>query len=603
MQDYNINIMYKKKYRQGMIKSHFIKLRRGLMDKVNWDLKALFKNEKEILHTIDSVQKKSNNFEKSYKGKIKNLSIDNFNEAISEYEKITEEIGRLMTYAFLKFAQNSKNGALYAKYQDIYIKCSEHLIFFELEFNKLSKNKQNAIIKNLTKYEFYLKSLSLDKPHQLSNKEERILLKKDHAGVNAFTRLFDESFSNMKFFYNGKKISEEEILSLLSNKNRDTRKRASEDFTKELKKHQHLLAYIYNMIRANLRIDCELRKYKSAEESRHKENKISQKSVDTLIKSTEDSFDISREYYEKKKEILKYDELYDYDRYAPINDEDKEYDFESAKNIVLDAFESFSPLFASIAKKAFDDGWIDVFPKDGKRGGAFSHPATTDTHPYILLNHTNKRRDVFTLAHELGHAIHQYLSRKVGYLSSDTPLTTAETASVFAEMIVFEKLKETLDKDAKKALLASKIEDIFATLYRQINFTTFERRVHEAKEELSCEELNEIWIEESKKMFGDSVVLTKNYDIWWSYIPHFIHSPFYCYAYSYGQLLVLAIYGLYKSDTMKDFAQKYELFLCAGGSKSPSELVEYFGFNIEDEEFWKIGLNEVRKLVDEFKEL
>jgi oligoendopeptidase F len=477
------------------------------------------------------------------------------------------------------------------------------LLFFELEFNKLQSHTQNSFINSSEKYSYYLTNLKEEKKHQLSQKEERLLIKKDQTGVSAFSRLFDEHFSKMKFLYDGKQISEETILSLLSDSNRDVRKKASESFTKELKKHQHLLAYIFNMIRADLKIDCELRGYKSAEEPRHKDNKISQKSVDALIKAAQNSFGIVHRYYEKKREILGFDRLYDYDRYAPINSKDDEFSFEDSKKNVLDAFETFSPKFANIAKKAFEEGWIDVYPKENKQGGAFSHPATTNTHPYILLNHTNKRRDFFTLAHELGHAIHQYLAKDVGYLASDTPLTTAETASVFAEMLVFDKLKETLNKQEKKALLASKIEDIFATLYRQINFTTFERAVHSHDGELSLDEFNSFWIQESKKMFGKSVELTKNYQIWWSYMPHFIHSPFYCYAYSYGQLLVLALYGLYKSEKMVDFVEKYEKFLSAGGSKSPKELVGYFGFDIEDEKFWQIGLDEVKKLVDEFEEL
>ncbi|NLC27823.1 MAG: M3 family oligoendopeptidase, partial [Campylobacteraceae bacterium] len=233
----------------------------------------------------------------------------------------------------------------------------------------------------------------------------------------------------------------------------------------------------------------------------------------------------------------------------------------------------------------------------GKRSGAFSHPATPNVHPYVLLNHTNRRRDVFTLAHELGHAIHQYLAKDAGYLASDTPLTTAETASVFAEMLVFDYMIENVPSSSKTAMLAGKIEDIFATLYRQVNFTTFERRVHSHEGELSLDKFNTFWMEESVKMFGNSVTLTSNYKIWWSYIPHFIHSPFYCYAYSYGQLLVLALYGLYKEGTCKDFVVRYQEFLRAGGSKSPKELVGLFGFDIEDIHFWEIGISQVERLV------
>lgn len=573
------------------------------MSKNDWNLKDLFEDEKELNESIESITKRAKVFEELYSGKLEGISEDKFANVILEYENILEQLAKCMTYAFLKFAEDSKNGSFYAKYQNLCTKCNENIIFFELEFNQLPETKQDKIIKSNTKYSYYIESLKENKKHQLSQKEESVLLKKDQTGASAFSRLFDEHFSNMRFLYNGKRVQEEEILSLLSDKDREVRKKASDNFTKELKKHQHLLGYIFNMVKSDLNTDCEIRNYQSAEEPRHIENKISQNSVDALIRTAESSFNIVQDYYDKKREILGYDKLYDYDRYAPISSKEDDISFDDAKKIVLDTFSSFSPKFGEIAKEAFKNGWIDVYPKENKRSGAFSHPAVPSKHPYVLLNYTNKRRDLFTLAHELGHAIHQYLSRDVGYISSDTPLTTSETASVFAEMLVFDEFRKSLKDEDKKALLASKIEDIFATLYRQINFTTFERAVHSYEGELSLYKFNAFWMRESRKMFGDSVTLRKGYSYWWSYIPHFIHSPFYCYAYSYGQLLVLALYSLYKSGKMDNFVEKYEVFLSAGGSKSPRELVGYFGFDIEDDEFWQIGLQEVRKLVDEFKEL
>ncbi|MDR2342692.1 MAG: M3 family oligoendopeptidase [Campylobacteraceae bacterium] len=570
---------------------------------MDWDLSTLFKDEQELEAFTQHAKTKALNFNKIYKNNLKNLTILEFNECISEYEVISQMLGRIISYASLKFAQDSNNGAFYAKYQTIYTNYSEYLIFFELEFNKLNLEVQKSFIASSGKYAYFLKELTKDKPHQLSLSTESVLLKKEQTGASAFSRLFDEYFSNLSFTYNGKKLSEEEILSLLHSKNRDVRKNASLAFTKELKKHQKLLGFIFNMIKRDLKTECEIRNYKSAEEHRHKNNKISQKSVDALIYAAQESFELVQEYYEKKRQILEFDKLYDYDRYAPLEDKDEIFEYEKSQEIILSTFESFSPIFAKIAKQAFKDGWIDVYPKPSKRGGAFSHSATVDTHPYVLLNHTNQRRDLFTLAHELGHAIHQYLSRSVGYLLSDTPLTTAETASVFAEMLVFDEMKKNADRQTKRAMLSSKLEDIFATLYRQINFTTFERAVHAKDDELSLDEFNKIWIQESSKMFGKSVELTKNYEIWWSYIPHFIHTPFYCYAYAYGQLLVLALFGLYKSDTSGDFKQKYLEFLSSGGSKSPKELISIFGLDTEDEKFWQIGINEIKKLVNEFKEI
>lgn len=568
---------------------------------MNWDLSALYTSDEKLDIDLEIAKTKAQNFEKMYKNGLKNLSSNEFIEAIREYENISQILGKIMTYAFLKFATNSDNGGFYAKYQNEYTKVSEFLLFFELEFNRLTKVKQKEFIENSNGYSFYLQSLQEDKPYQLTAKEERILLKKSTTAGSAWSRLFDEHFSRLKFTFDGKKISEEEILSLLHNPDREVRKKATMAFSKGLKPHQPLLGYIYNMIKTDHKSDCELRNYNSPEQPRHMDNKISQTSVDALVEAAEDSFDLVQDYYVKKANLLGLDQLHDYDRYAPIETKEEVYDFKKSKEIVLKAFEKFSPKFAAIAKKAFEEGWIDVMPRDGKRGGAFSHPATPDAHPYVLLNHTNRRRDLFTLAHELGHAIHQYLSRDVGYIGSDTPLTTSETASVFAEMLVFDYIKDGLSEEEKTSLYAGKIEDIFATLYRQINFTTFERRVHAHEGELDLATFNKFWLDESKKMFGNSVKLGKSYEMWWSYIPHFIHSPFYCYSYSYGQLLVLALYGLYKSGKCENFIEIYTAFLSAGGSKSPKELINKFGFDIDDKEFWKIGIEEIRKLLKEFK--
>lgn len=573
------------------------------MSGVVWDLTPLFENKETLAETLKATLSNAVSFEKRYKNRLKKLTSDEFGWCIKEYESISQSLARAMTYAYLKFAQNSDEGAFLAKITDASKDVEKYLLFFELEFNRLDKKTQNSFIKNTPFYDFYLKSLKEEKPHQLSLSVERVLLKKEQVGASAFCRLFDEHFSNMRFGFEGKKISEEEILSFLHSADRNRREDAAKAFTKELKKHQPLLGYIFNMIKSDLKIECDIRGYKTPEEPRHKDNKISQKSVDALILAAENSFEIAHGYYDKKRELLGYETLYDYDRYAPLDGGDISFSYEESREIVLKTFKNFSQIFYETAKKAFDEGWVDVYPKPKKSGGAFSHPATVDTHPYLLLNYTNQRRDLFTLAHEMGHAIHQYLSRKAGHLSSDTPLTTAETASVFCEMLVFDEMKKNADLKTRKAILSSKIEDIFATLYRQINFTTFERAVHAKDGELSLKEFNRLWLAQSSKMFGGSVKLTSDYKIWWSYIPHFIHSPFYCYAYAYAQLLVLTLFGLYKSGKMVDFTQKYIEFLSLGGSKSPKEMVAIFGFDIEDEKFWRIGLDEIKKMVDEFKEL
>lgn len=571
---------------------------------MNWDLTDLYDNENSLYLDLEDTKKEAISFEKSYKDKLDSLKPKEFLKALDEYEAIFQVLGRVLTYAYLNFATDSKKGSFLAKIQKEATKVEESLLFFEIDFNKIDDEKQKKIIKKSIDKSFYLQNLRDGKKHQLSLLEERVLLKKELTGASAFSRLFDEHLSNLKFNFNGKEVAEEVVLSELYNKNRDIRKKASESLTNGLQSSQHLLTYIFNMIKADLKTDIEIRGYSSPEEPRHKNNKITQKSVDSLVDTVLNNCSLVSEYYKIKKDILGLDKLYDYDRYAPIDNSKDEYSFEKSKEIVLDSFKNFSKKFHKIANKAFDDKWIDVYPKEGKRGGAFSHSATPDVHPYVLLNHTDRRRDLFTLAHELGHAIHQYLSRDVGYFSGDTPLTTSETASIFAEMMVFDYIKEDLSNEELIALYASKLEDIFATLYRQSIFTTFERRVHAIDGEVSSEDFNKIWLEENQKMFKDSVELTDNYKIWWSYIPHFIHSPFYCYAYSYGQLLVFALYGAYKkSENKKEFVKQYTEFLASGGSKSPKELISSFGFDIESSEFWQIGIDEVKRLLNEFREI
>ncbi len=568
----------------------------------SWNLNDLYKSDKELQKSVKKADKEAKEFEKRYKGELDKLDTESFLTALKEYEDILNKLARAGTYTFLKFASNSDNGGFYAKWSQKLNEINEYLLFFELEFNRLDDKKQKKIVKKSGIYKFYLQNLIKEKRYQLSDGEEKILLKKSLTSSRAFSRLFDEHFSRLKFDFDGKKLSEEEVLSKLYSNSRDERKKAADSLTETLEKNLHLNSYIYNMIKTDLKIECDIRGYSSVEEPRHLDNKITQKSVDALIDTASKNFHLCSEYYEIKRELLGYEKLYDYDRYAPITKDEEEIPFSKAKKMVLESFKDFDERFYDIAKRALEEGWCDVFPKDKKRGGAFSHPASTDTHPFIMLNYTKRRRDIFTIAHELGHAIHQYLSRDVGYLGSDTPLTTSETASVFAEMLLFDHIKKITPKDELLALYGAKLEDIFATLFRQVIFTTFERRVHKKSDEVTIDEFNDYWMEENRKMFGKSVELRDGYKLWWSYIPHFIHTPFYCYAYSYGQLLVMALYGAYKRGD-KGFKENYLKFLSSGGSKSPKKLVKMFGYNIEDSSFWSIGIKEVEKLLNEFKEL
>ena len=633
---------------------------------MNWNLGELFANEAEFSGAIDSAAAQARDFELKFKDKLHALSAEEFLGALELYESISEQIGKIMSFAHLSFARDTSLGAQQAKTEQACNDISQSLLFFELEFNELDAAKQDKFIAGGGRFRYYLSLLKQRKAHQLSLPQESVLLKTSPVSGEAFSRLFDESMARMSFDFRGQKLGEEEILSLLHSSDREVRKDAAASLSAVLEQNSHLLGYIYNMIKTDLKIRCELRSYDKAEAVMHEENQINIASVDALIAETERSFALVGKFYAKKREILGYDALYDYDRYAPLGGDESEFSFEQARQIVLAAFEKFSPKFKQIAQAAFERNWIDAMPAQNKQSGAFSHSGSRDTHPFVLLNFTRKRRDVFTLAHELGHAIHQYLSYGVGYFNSFTPLTTAETASVFCEMLVFDYMRENFsnlngsqnfksaasdgsqnlkcdasqeaqdgeipnervvkhaasqgsagscelaardtdtpsqiasDKTALRAMLAAKIEDIFATLYRQIGFTTFERRVHASADELSVEQMGELWMEESRKMFAGELILQDHYKSWWSYIPHFIHSPFYCYSYAYAQLLVLALYGLYKSGRLENFVQIYTEFLSSGGSDAPQKLVAKFGFDINKSEFWRIGIEQVAALVGEF---
>lgn len=578
-----------------------------------WNLASLFQNQNELEKRTFELKKQAQKFQATFQGKLEN----DFSKALSEYEQILEGIGAIQTYVFLLFAQDSALGDVYAKYE---MRCNEIrnlILFFELEYCALDPEVWEKHRIEMPKYAHFLYNLTKEKPHQLSLSEEKIALEFSPVGAGAFSRFFDEHFSQMRFKMkekkNGKKgknkeIGEEEMLSYLHSSNRDDRKRAHKNFTKKIKKSSHFLTYVLNMIRKDLAINTKLRHYEKPESFRHLDNCATQKSVDSLIEVVSKHYGLVEEYYLAKRELLGIRELKDYDRYAPLEVENHEkIPYKEALKMVLQSFSSFSPVFFQIAQRALDEGWVDSHPKDRKRGGAFSHGCVPSAHPYVLLNYTEGRRDVFTIAHEFGHMIHQELSKSQGYLNMDTPLTTAETASVFAEMLLFDDLKDKISQKELLALYSGKIEDIFSTLFRQIVMTCFERRIHAHSEEMKTQEFNQIWREENQKMFGKSIKLTKKYDYWWSYIPHFIHSPFYCYAYSYGQLLVLALYGLYKrakqEGKKEEFVKKYIDFLSMGGSRSPSDLIREFGFDVENEDFWLIGMQEVKEMLEKFLEL
>ncbi|WP_104695310.1 M3 family oligoendopeptidase [Helicobacter salomonis] len=572
-----------------------------------WDLSALFKDLETLDTHISVLDKKVKDFEERYANTFGQLEVGDFKKAMEDYEELSEGISRAMAYVSLIVATDTDKSDLYSKYELLCNDIAQHLLFVDNEFCALDSTKQEELIQAVPKYAYNLRLLLKQKAHILSLSEEKILLATSSVGVDAFSTLFDKTLTALKIPFQDKLISEEEILSELHNPDRKLRKKAQKALTKALKRNELVLTYVLNMVRKDLHIGNKLRHYETPESFRHLSNQISQVSVDSMLEIVNDNYALVQRYYRIKSKLLGY-KLKDYDRYAPLETKESPVSYQEALDLVLKAYRDFSPKFAQIVEHAIAHGWVDSHPRSGKQGGAFSAGTVPSAHPFVLLNFTNNRRSVFTIAHEFGHMIHQELSGKnVGYFNANTPLTTAETASVFGEMLLFESLKQDLDKRELRGIYAGKLEDMFSTMFRQVVMTNFERRIHATQEELKAQDFDTIWQEENAKMFGKSVKLTKNYARWWSYIPHFIHTPFYCYAYSYGQLLVLALFGLYRqqktSDERKAFIETYTDFLSKGGSQSPEELVGMFGLDIQDKEFWKIGMGEVEKMLSEFEAL
>ncbi|MCH7517507.1 MAG: M3 family oligoendopeptidase [Candidatus Dadabacteria bacterium] len=582
---------------------------------ITWDLSDLYSNlkDKKIQRDIKDLFQKSEAFEKKYRGKINSpkLTPKFLLNAVEDLEYISEKIGKLLSFAYLVFAGNTRNpenGAFLQMIQEKSTEARKHLMFFELEWIKLSNKKVDSLLNNkiLFQYKHFLEQERRYKPHKLSEPEEKILDEKANTGSRAFKRLFDEILNNIRFKIRldgkTKSLSETEILALLYDPDRNKRKAGAKSLTVGLKENSHVLTYIFNTLVQDHALNDRLRLFENPMDSRNLSNEIDKKTLDSLMTSCERNYDMVDTYYSLKKRLLGIKKFYDYDRYAPIFHDSEIINYKKSKEIILGSFHNFSPKMATIAQKFFDKNWIDAEVRDGKRGGAFSHSTVPSAHPYVFTNYTGRMRDVMTLAHELGHGVHQYLSRQQGYFQSDTPLTTAETASVFAEILVFHKLMETeKNPKTKLALICGKLEDIFATVFRQVVLTRFEESLHHArrdKGELTSENINELWTEANKPMFGKSVEMSDDYRNWWMYIPHFIHSPFYCYAYSFGELLVLSLYSKY-IDEGNVFVPRYIELLSSGGSDAPEVLLERVGVNIKDPDFWQGGLDLLREMVDE----
>ncbi len=586
---------------------------------VTWNLADLYAspNDPKIEKDLKLAESKSIDFEKKYKPLFKKIAADfPISELLSDYKEIVTLMTKLGVYSHLAFAEQTNAPGIGSFLQKIRVALTDiqsHLLFFDVCWNQLDQKTAEMLMQNpkVKADVHYLERMRAFAPYTLSENEEKIMAVKSNTSGSAFSRLFDEIMNNIPFYIeeNGKKVkkSEAEVLSLFHSKNREERKRASDSLAEGLNANTHILTYIYNMILADHRSSLKIRNYKHPMDSMNLSNEISFEMVSNLIKTVKSAYPIAHRYYNLKRKLIGLSELYDYDRYAPIDTAEEKIGFDNCQKIVLSGYYEFSEEVGKIAEEFFTKRWIDAEIRQGKQGGGFCAQTTPDLHPYILVNYTGSARDVMTVAHELGHGLHQYLAgKRVGILQSDAPLTMAETASVFGEMLIFEKILSA-EKDPKKrlALLCGKIDDNFATVYRQICMTDFELMSHETglkQGELSSDQLSDFWIKANAEFYGKSVILTDNYRHGWKYIPHFVHSPFYCYAYSFAQLFVLTLFQKYKQD-QKSFIPKYLEMLSLGGSKKPEEIADIAGLNLSDPNFFKAGIQLLDKLVSQAEAL
>jgi oligoendopeptidase F len=580
-------------------------------EEIRWNLTDLYPDSNTLESDLEGVAAAAEDFAQRYRARVESLDDSALAVTLKEFEALQERLVRAHTYTYLNWCthlDDSERGALLQKVREVSTQIQQKLLFFELEWVQLEDSQAEKLLKStaITPYRHYLECERLTKPHVLGEPEEKILSEKALTGYQAWNRFFDEIVGSTRFSFDGQELTQQEILARLYSGDRQVRQQAAQSFTEGLERHLRELTFVFNTLLADKSSNDRLRHYPNWLSSRNLSNEISEEAVQTLIESVTNRYDLVARYYDLKRSLLGLEELHDYDRYAPLEEVETSYSWNQAKEITLKAYESFHPRLGSIAADFFKQQWIDAPVEPGKVGGAFSHPAVPSAHPYVLLNYTGNIRDVQTLAHELGHGLHQYLARSQGLLQADTPLTLAETASTFGEMLVFDRLMKREDNpSAHLSMIVSKIDDIVATVFRQVAMNRFEDRIHttrRTKGELSSDHFSEIWMETQQDMFQGSVRLGDHYRIWWSYIPHFLHTPGYVYAYAFGELLVLALYARYQKEG-EEFVEKYLRLLEAGGSDWPHVLLEKLGIDLNDSLFWQEGLSAIEQLVTRAEKL
>ncbi|MFC4273077.1 M3 family oligoendopeptidase [Sneathiella chungangensis] len=579
-----------------------------------WDLTDLYpsRTSPELMEDLETAARDAKAFAAQYKGTLTGLDGQGLYLAIAKFEEIGELEGRIMSYAYLVYAGNMSDPEIGKFFQTMQEKISAigtDLLFFTLELNRIEEDRLQSMYEgsSLKKYEPWLRNVRALKPYQLSDEIEKLLHEKDISGRSAWVRLFDETIAGLKFEVDGEEMASQQVLHLLSSPNGDIRKKAAKSLGKVFGQNVRLFSLITNTLAKDKAIEDEWRGSPEPAAMRHLANQVEAEVVDALSEAVQAAYPrLSHRYYAIKAKWMGQEKIDYWDRNAPLPDADERViPWDEARDTVLEAYGRFSPELSKLGQQFFEKPWIDAAVRPGKSPGAFAHPTVPSVHPYLLLNYQGNIRDVMTLAHELGHGVHQLLAAPQGGLLADTPLTLAETASVFGEQLTFRALLEKeADPDKRRIMLAGKVEDMLNTVVRQIAFYDFEKRLHSARkdEELSPDQIGKIWMEVQSESLGPAIRLHDEYQYFWSYIPHFIHSPFYVYAYAFGDCLVNALYAIYQ-EAESGFQDKYFAMLKAGGTLRHKELLAPFNLDASDPAFWSKGLGVIEGFIDELEAL
>ncbi len=580
----------------------------------HWNLADLFAgvDDPKLADALAATHSRAERFEAEYRGKIvsESLTAETLGAALREYEQIQQESAKPRAFASLLFSGDTGDparGAFLQKMREQGTRLSLPLLFFELELAAVADDVLAPLLNTpeIAPYKHFLGVVRAGRPHLLPEAEERLMEELANTGGRAFGRLFQETVSNAVFRWNGQELGLAQITAKFMDGDREVRRTASEAFTAGLKDHARTLTYVFNTLLQDKSVKDRLRRYETPQAARHEANELDEATVSLVVETVTRNYPLAARYYHLKREILGVETLTHFDRYAPLFEAEDTITYPEAQAIVLDAFGGFSPQMRDRAAEFFDKNWIDAPATKGKASGAFCSYVTPDTHPYVLVNYLGRMKDVMTLAHELGHGVHASLSREQSLLNFHGTLPLAELASTFGEMLVFERAVQSASLKDKLALYAEKIEGAFATIPRQTAMYRFELAIHRHRREqgeLTTEQFGEYWQAEMQAMFGDSVVLGDEHKLWWSYIGHFIASPFYVYAYSFGELLVLSLYQQAKVGGPA-FAEKYLAMLALGGSLTPQELMDRVGVDLSDPQFWQGGFDVLAEMVEEFEGL